>query len=302
MNDVYDITTDIPTSMVNDDFILFHDDCLHALDLIKPKSVQLICIDPPYNIGKAHWDSIENYVDFMKNVIVKLETKLKDNGSFFLFHNDMETIAELMISIKQNTSFKFVQMITWNKLFNDSKYNSFMDGFLKIGQYRMFSKMCEYILFFVFDNSYKIKARREELGISRKTISEEILSKNNKPTGWYFNIETGLNPPTRETVKPITKHLGLTYEDLVPKFNNLMTHHSVWNYNMAKRNVVHITPKPIDLLKNIILHTTDEGDVVLDCFAGSGSLGQACKETKRKVVLIEKEKKYCDYIEKNLAN
>ena len=178
MNDVYDISANLPIKIVNENLLLIQDDCLHALDLIKPKTIQLICIDPPYNIGKAHWDSIDNYTEFMMSVIVKLETKLKDNGSFFLFHNDMETIAELMSGIKKQTSFKFVQMITWNKLFSDSKYNSFMDGFLKIGQYRMFSKMCEYILSFVFDNSYKIKARREELGISRKTISEEILSKN----------------------------------------------------------------------------------------------------------------------------
>ena len=294
------ITNNINTKINTLSTILIKDDCLQALDSIKPKSVQLICIDPPYNIGKAEWDNIGNYNDFMLSVITKLESKLKDNGSFFMFHNDMESIAELMIQIKVNTSFKFVQMITWNKLFDNSKYNSFMDGFLKINQYRMFSKMCEYILFFVFDNSYKIKNRREELGISRKTISNEILSKNNKPTGWYFNIETGLNPPTRDTVKPITKHLGLTYEDLVPKFNNLMTHHSVWNYNMAKRNAIHITPKPIELLKNIILHTTDEGDIVLDCFAGSGSIGIACKETNRKVIMIEKEEKYCDYIVKTI--
>ena len=295
------ITNNINTKINTLSTILINDDCLQALDSIKPKSVQMVCIDPPYNIGKAEWDNIGNYNDFMLSVITKLEGKLKDNGSFFMFHNDMESIAELMIQIKVNTSFKFVQMITWNKLFDNSKYNSFMDGFLKINQYRMFSKMCEYILFFVFDNSYKIKKRREELGISRKTISNEILSKNNKPTGWYFNIETGLNPPTRETVKPITKHLGLTYEDIVPKFNNLMTHHSVWNYNMAKRNAIHITPKPIELLKNIILHSTDEGDIVLDCFAGSGSIGIACKETNRKVIMIEKEETYCDYIVKTVS-
>ena len=90
------------------------------------------------------------------------------------------------------------------------------------------------------------------------------------------------------------------YKRQVPKFNNLMTHHSVWNYNMAKRNAIHITPKPIELLKNIILHTTDEGDIVLDCFAGSGSIGIACKETNRKVIMIEKEETYCDYIVKTI--
>jgi site-specific DNA-methyltransferase (adenine-specific) len=70
----------------------------------------------------------------------------------------------------------------------------------------------------------------------------------------------------------------------------------VWNYDIAKRNDVHITPKPVQLLENIIKHTTDKGDIILDCFAGSGSIGMACCNTGRKCVMIEKEKKYVDYI------
>lgn len=71
---------------------------------------------------------------------------------------------------------------------------------------------------------------------------------------------------------------------------------------MAKRNNIHITPKPIDLLKNIILHTTDENDIVLDCFAGSGSIGSACKETKRQCIMMEKEEKYVEFIKKKFKN
>ena len=102
--------------------------------------------------------------------------------------------------------------------------------------------------------------------------------------------------PTRETIKPIEKFLGLTYDDIVPKFNNQKTDHCVWNYDMAKRTDVHITPKPVDLLENIIRHTTDEGDLVLDCFAGSGSMGRACVNTNRECILIEKEVKYIEFI------
>ena len=70
---------------------LIQGDCLRELDNIEDKSVQLICIDPPYNIGKDTWDTILNYQKFMLSVIKKLEMKLRDNGSFFMFHNDMET-------------------------------------------------------------------------------------------------------------------------------------------------------------------------------------------------------------------
>ena len=84
------ITNNINTKINTLSTILINDDCLQALDSIKPKSVQMVCIDPPYNIGKAEWDNIGNYNDFMLSVITKLEGKLKDNGSFFMFHNDME--------------------------------------------------------------------------------------------------------------------------------------------------------------------------------------------------------------------
>ena len=54
----------------------------------------------------------------------------------------------------------------------------------------------------------------------------------------------------------------------------------------------HITPKPIDLLENIILHCTDPDDVVLDCFGGSGSTAIAAMRTGRKYILIEKNSEY----------
>ena len=280
---------------------LLQGDCIEQLDKVKDKSVQLICIDPPYNIGKDTWDTIPNYQEFMIQVIQLLEKKLQDNGSFFMFHNDMETISELMINIKKNTCFKFKQMIVWNKRFDGSPRKGFMDGFVVKNDMHTFNKMAEYILFYTFDNTYKLKEARKRLNVNQLTISHEIKSKTGGITGWYSNLETGKNLPTRETIKPIEKHLQITYNDIVPKFNNLKTHHSIWNYDMAKRCAVHITPKPIELLKNIVEHTTDEGDIVLDCFAGSGSIGIACKELNRSCIMIEREEKYCDYIKNSIT-
>jgi site-specific DNA-methyltransferase (adenine-specific) len=286
----------------NENVKLLQGDCLKALAQVPDKSIQLVCIDPPYNIGKDSWDKIDNYVDWLLSVIKILETKLRDNGSFFMFHNEMETISELMVAIKKQTRFVYKQMIVWNKRFEGSKKKGFMDGYVVKKDMHNWNKMAEYILFYTFENSHKLKEARKELKVTQMTISKEILSKTGGLTGWYSNLETGKNMPTRETIKPIKKHLKLKYEDIVPKFNNQKTHHSVWNYDMAKRCAVHITPKPMDLLINIIKHTTDENDMVLDCFAGSGTMGYACLQTKRKCVLIEKEEKYCNYIKEKLEN
>ena len=290
-----------PNIMYSTDQIkLIYGDCLSSLQKVPDKSIQLVCIDPPYNIGKDTWDNIENYVEWLISIIKILETKLKDNGSFFMFHNEMETISELMVAIKKNTKFVYKQMIVWNKRFEGSKKKGFLDGYVVKKDMHNWNKMAEYILFYTFDNSYKLKEARKSLKISQITISSEILSRTGGLTGWYSNLETGKNMPTRDTIKPIKKHLNLDYEDIVPKFNNMKTHHSVWNYDIAKRCKIHITPKPIELLQNIINHTTDENDTVLDCFAGSGSMGYACMKTNRKCILIEKEKKYCDYISDEL--
>tara|TARA_Y100000816_G_scaffold90062_1_gene62125 strand:- start:1741 stop:2601 length:861 start_codon:yes stop_codon:yes gene_type:complete len=274
--------------------------CLEQLQKVDNKSIQLICIDPPYNINKDEWDNIDNYVEWLTNIVVLLETKLKNSGSFFIFHNEMETIAEIILSIRQNTKLKLKQMITWNKRFNESRQKGYLDGYVVKNDMHMFNKMCEYILFYTFDNHELIRQTRKEKNVSQMTISQEIRSRTGGLTGWYSNIETGKNHPTKETMVPITKHLGLKYDDVVPKFRNQKTSHSVWNYDMAKRNKVHITPKPIDLLENIIKHTTDEGDLMLDCFAGSGSFGKAAQNTNRNCILIEKEQKYCAFIQSEL--
>ena len=62
----------------------------------------------------------------------------------------------------------------------------------------------------------------------------------------------------------------------------------------------HPTQKPIQLLEWLIKSYSKEGDLVLDNAAGSGSLGVACKNTKRDFILIEKDEKYYNMIKETL--
>lgn len=59
-------------------------------------------------------------------------------------------------------------------------------------------------------------------------------------------------------------------------------------------NKKHPTEKPVELLKILIENSSEEGDIVMDCFMGSGSTGVACIETNRKFLGIEIDKKYYD--------
>ena len=278
-------------------------DGLETIKKLKDKSIDLICIDPPYNIGKDKWDNIEDYYNWLESYFREFERLLKDTGSFFIFHNDFRSMAKIDAKIDESTMFIQKNFIIWNKRFESSIKKGYLDGYVHSEKSNhSFQKMAEYIMFYQFDLSYKLKERRKELGFSQERITMSIPSKNGKRTGWYSNIENGLSFPNEKTIIPIKEHLGLDMNDLVPKFRNQKTSHSVWNYDLDHNKIGHITPKPIELLKNIILHTTDENDLCLDCFGGSGSFALACKELNRNFILIEKEKEYCDIAKKRLQN
>lgn len=63
---------------------------------------------------------------------------------------------------------------------------------------------------------------------------------------------------------------------------------------------IHPTQKPVPLFEYLIKTYTNEGDIVLDNVAGSGTTGVACKNTNRNYILIEKEPEYIKIINKRL--
>ena len=307
------MTTDI-NKLIN---TVLQGDCLEKLDLIPDKSVDLIMIDPPYNImkdGGDGWDnkwgkvkkgfkkkdesvSDQDYYNWLGDVFAKLNTKMKDSGSFWFFHNDFPAMAELNNQMLKNTDLEFKNFIVWNKLFQPSKEYGWLHGYCEVDGLKNFQKMCEYMLFYTRkDLHLKIRQRMEELDVKGSDISKEVLSKSGGQTGWLQNLLSGKSNPSQKTIVALEKHLGLTMDDLVPKFRNQKTHHSVWNFDIDKNKKGHVTPKPIDLLKNIILHCTDPNDIILDCFGGSGSTAVAALQTNRNFILIEKEHTYIDII------
>lgn len=64
-----------------------------------------------------------------------------------------------------------------------------------------------------------------------------------------------------------------------------------FNYSKSK-NMIHQAEKPVELLESIINYITLPNEVILDQFAGSGVLGEACIKTNRKSILIEIAEKF----------
>ena len=311
--------------------VVYNEDCLKGLSKIPSKSIDLVVIDPPYNIKKDSWDDIKNYEEWMKKVILELQRVLKDNGSFYMFHSEMEVVADFMNFLKNETNFIFRQFIVWNKRFDGSPRKGFLDGFCLVENLRNYQQMAEYILYYTFQKDdlqfgetgifdeirNYMDDERIKLGLQKRKINELLgvstngggmachyFSRGNKiwelPTKEAFERlnEIGFNFDY-EKLKQWRDKLFRQWQDLRFTFNNQKTHHSVWNYDIENK-IEHATPKPLELIKNIILHSSKEGQIVLDCFMGSGTTALACKELNRRYIGFEKDPEYCKIISKRL--
>ena len=69
---------------------------------------------------------------------------------------------------------------------------------------------------------------------------------------------------------------------------------------VKSKEMTHPTEKPIELLSNFINMSTNENDIILDCFMGSGSTGVACANTNRKFIGIELDNNYFDIASKRI--
>lgn len=131
---------------------LYNGDCLEVMKDIPDKSVDLVLIDPPYNINKAKWDkwkTVEDYVNFLGSAFLECQRVLKDNGSFYFFHNDFLQMVELQNWINKNTSFVFKNLIVWDKGdFRAINWKNCKDS----NTLRSWFPTCEYCLYYTFSD------------------------------------------------------------------------------------------------------------------------------------------------------
>ncbi len=296
---------------------------LHSLKKKFAKQVKCIYIDPPYNTGNDSFNYNDNFnhsswLVFMKNRLEVAREFLSDDGVIFVQCDDNEQayLKVLMdeIFLREN----FVGCISW-KQFHSVKNDA-----------ANFSKNIEYILCYCknfsknlisnepFDKSnlYKLK---DENGFYKLDPVWAKSGNNFSPytflngktwsppsgTFWRYSIGTlkdmeqnnrivfnGKNPMAKRYLSEVAEgRKSSTFWDGSEVGYNLNGDAEI--KQLFNGNKVFNNPKPEALISRILEVSTNENDLVLDFFAGSGTTCAVAHKMKRRYIGIEQ----MDYIE-----
>jgi len=226
--------------------MIIHGDCFYHLKNIESKSIDLIIVDPPYQISKK-----SGFKNYSGNANSDMVTKY---GKHSIDFGDWDK-----------------EDIDWNTLIGEY-YRILRDGgtlifFYDIWKSTMIKDIAE---------SYKFKQPR--ICQWQKTNPVPINSK--------INYLSNAN-----------EYLFTFIKGKKPTFNSEYDN-GVYRYPIChgKERLDHPTQKPLQLIIDLIKKHSNVGDLVLDSFAGSGTVGEACLELNRKYILIERDDKYYNLI------
>ena len=141
-----------------------------------------------------------------------------------------------------------------------------------------------------------------------------------KPTGAMFIFYSHKVPLIDKRVKNVIiwvknnwtagdlyKDFGNQYECIayIPKEEfklHSKRYSNVWKFNkISADKLLHPTQKPESIIRRLIETATDKGDLVLDCFMGSGTTAVSCKQMDRNFIGFETDKTYIDIAERRLC-
>ena len=248
---------------------IYNLDCFVFLKKIDDKSINLAVIDPPYNLRKARWDTFESekdFFDFTTRWIDALIPKLKENGSLYIFNTPYNSAFILSYLIDRGLIFQ--NWITWDK----------RDGLG--GAKREYSNGQETILFFTKNGNHIFNYNDIRLPYESTDriahAKEKGILKNGKR--WFPN--------------PKGRLCGEVWHIASERHKNKI--------NGKTPKMPHITPKPLELVERIIRASSSTGDLVLDCFVGSGTTAIVAKKLKRNFICSDNNKNYVNLAKKNL--
>jgi len=301
--------------------------------MIPDGSVDLIIADPPYNIGKDKWDkwrTVDEYIEWMGRVITEFQRVLKPNGSIYIFHNDMPQVARLMEWMRLNTRFHFKQLLVWDK-YNGSPWNQ-LNAVVHSEGLRNYSKQAEYCLFYTFQDETGLTTVKHDvsnfstlrayfrdfqnaLGMTKKAIIDTVGQRADHCFRWNSSQWDMPTPETYEVLLSLPrdpKFVPRGYDSLRQEYESLRQEYESLRYTFNNQGLPsvllhepvpangHLTPKPVPIIEKLILTSSNEGDIVLVPFCGSGSECVAAAKLSRIFISFELEREYIEIANKRL--
>lgn len=235
--------------------IIFHGDTISILkNHISSETIDLIIIDPPYNIGKKFgdfhdkWESETEYLNSSYQWLDQCIRILNPNGTIYLM-SSTQAMPYFDIYLRQKLT--ILSRIIWH-------YDS--SG---VQAKKYFGSMYEPILHCVKNkNNYTFNA--DDIKIEAKTGSQRQLIDYRKSVPNPYNTE---KVPGNAWYFPRVRYRMAEYEN-------------------------HPSQKPESLIERMILASSHEGDLILDPFAGTFTTAAVAKRLGRKSISIELQEQY----------
>lgn len=235
-------------------------DAVKFLKTLPDSSVQLVLIDPPYNLELDYWDSFPNYLDWAKQWIDEIYRIMSDNGNCVIFggfqFQDLKQgdLLEILYYVRHNTNLRLINLIIW---------------YYKNGM-----------------SAHRYFANRHEEAI--------WLSKTKK---YYFDLDSVRVPYGDEAKKNALKDRRLRHENIEKGKNPTNVWEIGRLSGNSVERVGHPTQKPAAIIRRFVKALSYEGSIVLDFFAGSGTTGRICIEENRHSIMVDSDNSLKRYFE-----
>ena len=237
---------------------ILNQDVLQVIDLLPIAFVDLLILDPPYNLTKAFASnafrkkSLAGYAEWFENLLVKLLPLLRNTASVYVCS---EWCSSTAVHLVLDKFLKVRNRITWER----DKGRGAKTNWKNASEDIWFATVSDDYVFNVED----VKLRRRVLA--------PYTDDNGSPKD--FDVTSA-------------GQFRLTHP------SNLWNDITIPFWSMPE-NTDHPTQKPEKLLAKLILASTNRGDFVLDPFMGAGSSIVTAKKLNRKFLGVEIERQYC---------
>lgn len=281
--------------------ILENKDCLDFLKTLEDNSVDLIINDPPYfeivkNSWDNQWSSEEEYLEWCKEWTAECVRVLKSNRMMCVWGTTKtDTFLRYKLDVlNSEKELEYRNWVIWSYDWGGRPKNNFAR---KHEDLLIYSKGKDWL----FNDEDVLEERavktnmalQRKINLLKKKLQGGVFSKKDESSWKTYSF----NKLGQSEYKPKLEEL----ENKNSRFEKGKIPTDVWqknNHTTSKEYVKwHPTQKPLALLERLIKAYTNEGDVVVDIFSGSGSTMIAAKNCNRVFKGCELDK---EYFEKSL--